>query len=139
MPYANPLQNVWNQQKQGAKRRGVEFFLTFDAWLKIWQDSGHLAHRGCRRGQYVMSRPKDKGPYQVGNVRIVKAEDNNREARVIGQPGRRLSASTRAKISVKLKASWAQGRERPSAATKKKMSKAHLRRWAELGAAGYGR
>jgi hypothetical protein len=31
-------------------------------------------------GQWVMSRPGDRGAYEVGNVRIVLSEENNREA-----------------------------------------------------------
>jgi len=66
----------YDQQKYRAKRRGVSFELTFKQWLKIWQDSGHLHERGHRQGQYVMARFFGRGSYEIGNVRIITAEDN---------------------------------------------------------------
>lgn len=65
--------------KSGARRRGIPFLLTFSEWLDIWEESGHLAVRGRRRGQYAMARYGDKGPYAVGNVRIILAEENAAE------------------------------------------------------------
>lgn len=73
------LKDRYVQHRRNAKIRGVSFNLTFYEWLKLWTDSGHLHERGYRRGQYVMARLADKGPYAVGNVRIIKVEDNHRE------------------------------------------------------------
>jgi hypothetical protein len=66
----------YDQQKYRAKRRGVSYELNFKQWLKIWQDSGHLHERGHRQGQYVMARFFGRGSYEIGNVRIITAEDN---------------------------------------------------------------
>ena len=62
-----------------ARNRGISFLLTFEEWFKIWTDSGHLHERGPRRGQYVMARYGDKGPYAVGNVRIITGLENQAE------------------------------------------------------------
>lgn len=59
-----------------ARMVGTEFLLTFEEWINIWLDSGHLEERGHCRGQYVMARFGDKGPYAVGNVKIITAEEN---------------------------------------------------------------
>jgi hypothetical protein len=59
--------------------RGIEFLLTFEEWLKIWTDSGHLYERGQGKEKYCMARYKDKGPYAVGNVRICKNRENQEE------------------------------------------------------------
>ena len=110
-----------------AKRSGIEFLLTFDEWMKIWEDSGHFHERGCHRGQYVMARFGDKGPYAVGNVKIIKHEENGSEkVFVMGEEqkvhlrqiaiGRTFTAETRAKISRK-----ATGRKH-SIEVRKKMS-----------------
>lgn len=57
----------------------VRFRLTKDEWWDIWQKSGHYHERGCRKGQYVMSRYNDLGDYVVGNVFIQTHSDNVRE------------------------------------------------------------
>lgn len=62
-----------------AKRTGIEFLLSFEEWMKIWEDSGHFHERGCHKGQYVMARYGDKGPYVVGNVKIIRHEENGSE------------------------------------------------------------
>jgi hypothetical protein len=67
----------YGQHKHRAGRRGIPFELTFEQWLKIWQDSGHLRERGHRQGQYVMARFFGRGSYKIGNVQIILAEDNN--------------------------------------------------------------
>src|SRR5258707_4394633 len=71
------LKQKYDQHKYRAERRGIPFELTFKQWLKIWQDSGHLRERGHKQGQYVMARFFGGGSYQIGNVRIISAEDNN--------------------------------------------------------------
>lgn len=57
----------------------IEMRLTFNEWLNIWLTSGHWHERGCRKGQYVMSRYNDIGHYEIGNVEIKTAGDNIRE------------------------------------------------------------
>ena len=54
----------------------VEFRLSFDEWCKVWLDSGKFDQRGCRKGQYVMSRYDDLGHYEAGNVFIQLHSDN---------------------------------------------------------------
>ena len=89
------LREAYRMQRVNAARRGIAFELTFDEWLGVWQASGHLAERGGRkRGQYVMARPKDQGAYTLGNVQIVRMEDNRAEQTV--PP---LSPESRSKLS----------------------------------------
>lgn len=103
------------KQRQSAKWRGIDFRLTFAEWLSIWEASGHLSERGRRRGQYVMARFGDRGPYAVGNVKIITQVQNSQE--------KRLGAESRAKIAAAQRAS---NRDRThSASTKAKMSAAH--------------
>ena len=77
----DPLVIRFGEQKRVAKYRGIGWELEYWEWLQIWQDSGHLHDRGTKKGQWVMARNGDKGPYAANNVRIVLAETNNREAR----------------------------------------------------------
>jgi hypothetical protein len=62
-----------------ARGRKIPFLFTFEEWWKIWQDSGHWEERGKRADQYCMARFGDKGPYAVGNVRIITKLENDRE------------------------------------------------------------
>ena len=71
--------------KSKAKQRKIDFNLTFEEWWGIWQQSGKWNERGCRKGQYVMSRYNDAGAYEVGNVFIQTQEENRREA-MLGKP-----------------------------------------------------
>jgi NUMOD3 motif len=82
-------------QRTSAQTRGIPFLLTFEEWWRIWEDSGHWAARGRRRGQYVMARRGDQGAYEVGNVVIRCAEENVVE----GLLGRPVSKQTRERMS----------------------------------------
>jgi hypothetical protein len=90
------LYQRFKEQECAARYRGIPWRLAYWEWLQIWQDSGHLHERGTCKGQWVMSRPGDRGAYEVGNVRIVRCETNNREAqevrRRLRQPELRLAA-----------------------------------------------
>lgn len=77
------LEKAFYAQRQRAKQRGIGWGLTFEDWLKIWEDSGHLADRGRGRGKYCMARNGDQGSYVVGNVTIISYEKNSAE-RVVG-------------------------------------------------------
>ena len=79
-PEAEPWRRQFNTQRRQAKHRKIAWELTFEQWLKIWQDSGNLIGRGRKTGQYVMARNGDVGPYAVDNVKIIRAADNIREA-----------------------------------------------------------
>lgn len=75
------LRKDFNSQRYAARRRGIAWELTFDDWLDVWINSGRLAEKGRRKGQYVMSRRGDAGPYAIGNVFIQLCEHNSQEAR----------------------------------------------------------
>ena len=84
-PGRNIPLHKYSQHKGNAKLRGVPFLLTFEEWWSIWQESGNWEQRGARRGQYVMARYGDTGPYAVGNVRICLARENYDEVESTGR------------------------------------------------------
>lgn len=96
-----PLRTRFHEHKHSAAQRGIAFLLTFEEWLKIWEDSGHLAQRGNRKGCYQMARYGDKGPYAVGNVRIISLHENVIEACAGNSwnAGRKHSPEIRVKMS----------------------------------------
>ena len=66
----------FNAHKSNAKRRGIEFLLTFEEWLKIWVDSGKVEQRGRGANKYCMCRIGDKGAYSIDNVFIGQGKQN---------------------------------------------------------------
>lgn len=76
----------YHQQLRNAKHRGKEFKLTFEEWCQIWVDSGKWEQRGCKRGQYVMSRKGDVGAYEIGNVFIQLTESNASQGALLQPP-----------------------------------------------------
>lgn len=73
------LYRAFYAQRQAAKQRRVEWQLSFNEWLEVWQQSGRLVDRGRGRGKYCMGRVGDTGPYAVGNVNIIAYEQNSAE------------------------------------------------------------
>ena len=59
-----------------ARRRKILWQFTFESWIKIWLDSSHWSNRGTKKGQYVMSRIGDIGPYSPTNV-FIQTQGNN--------------------------------------------------------------
>lgn len=78
----DPLFKAFKVHRGNAKRCSIKFELTFEQWLKIWTDSGHLHERGREQGQYNMCRKGDKGGYTIGNVRIDTNRANAQEAHI---------------------------------------------------------
>lgn len=115
----NKDRDKYHSHRSNAKKVGKEFLLTFEEWLKIWVDSGHYHERGHYKGQYVMARYGDKGPYAVGNVKIITFEENSREhvgnrpetvAKIVAvHTGRKRSDITKAR----LRAAWEKRRLKP--------------------------
>lgn len=71
---------AYRNQCRSASSRGIEFSLSFKQWILIWEASGKLDLRGRGIGKYVMSRIRDDGGYEIGNVHIQLATQNSREA-----------------------------------------------------------
>jgi hypothetical protein len=65
-----------------ARERNIVWELTFEQWWGIWAASGKWKKRGSYKGQYVMARYNDTGPYAVGNVRIITNTANTLERKI---------------------------------------------------------
>jgi hypothetical protein len=68
------------RQRRNAQSRGIPFRLNLKQWVTVWQASGKLDQRGRGKGCYCMSRIKDDGAYELGNVHIQSNSENGREA-----------------------------------------------------------
>jgi hypothetical protein len=83
----DPLYSRFLEQRSKAKQRGIAWQLPYWEWLQIWEESGHLPERGRRKGEFVMARNRDRGPYAAAKVRIIRVETNNYQA-TLGRPKR---------------------------------------------------
>ena len=70
------LRKSYNNHRNNARHRGIDFQLSYEEWCSIWQDSGYAELRGTGRGRYCMSRYNDTGAYAVGNVFIQPSTAN---------------------------------------------------------------
>jgi hypothetical protein len=86
----------YTQHKGNAKMRGVNFLFTFEEWKDWWIATGKWEQRGKLRGQYVMRRHGDVGPYSIDNVFCGVTEENVRD----GNLGKEITIATRNKISM---------------------------------------
>jgi hypothetical protein len=83
-----------------ARQRGIEWRLTFEEWCEVWRESGRWEQRGRHRGQYVMARFGDVGPYERGNIKICPVGEN------VGESNRDMNHPTENRSAV-MKAWWA--------------------------------
>ena len=81
--------------RHNAARRGIEFSLSFAQWWGIWKRSGRWNERGRGRGRYVMARKGDAGPYAVGNVKIIRNEENGAEHQYSAEERTRMARARR--------------------------------------------
>ena len=79
------LKNKFWSQRRRALERGIEWLFTFEQWLYVWEQSGHLAERGRTKGKYCMARKGDKGPYSIDNIEIIPFEQNNRDQHIYNE------------------------------------------------------
>jgi hypothetical protein len=74
---------AWRYQRHQAARRNISFEMSFEAWMTWWESQlgpDWFKKRGLRKGQYVMARLGDKGPYKLGNIKCILSTDNSKEA-----------------------------------------------------------
>jgi hypothetical protein len=92
----------YHQRYNSINTRNIPFLLTFDEWIKIWEDSGEYLNRGKTSGKFVMSRYNDIGPYTVGNVFIQPCNLNNKDGMTGRAPwskGKKFTEEHRQKIT----------------------------------------
>lgn len=87
------VEKYW-QQKQNARRRGIPFEFTYDAWIEWWGDDIH--NRGKGKDKLVMARHNDSGAYHPNNVIKMFNQENVSQ----GNLGRIFSDRHRENLSV---------------------------------------
>lgn len=89
-PYTmkNPIYRAYIHQRNTALRRAIGWRFIFDIWVRWWEDNlgpNWFELRGRKRGQYVMARKNDEGPYALENVECVTVLENTKAIRYFGK------------------------------------------------------
>jgi len=87
------LRIKYGNQRKSAKERGIDWQFTFESWILWWGEDIYL--RGPHKGQLVMARYGDVGPYHPDNVRKITCTENAQEC----WTGRKHSTDTLTKMS----------------------------------------
>lgn len=72
------LRAKFNGQKVNAKKRGIEWNLTFKQWCDFW--GGDIEKRGRGHDKLQMQRYSDKGGYEIGNIKKGYPYQNSKTA-----------------------------------------------------------
>jgi len=88
--HARKYQGQYDNAKWCAKERGIEWHFTYNTWLEWWGDD--FVNRGCKRGQLVMARNGDIGPYHPDNVHKTTSTDNHQQRKVNGGEAKRIAS-----------------------------------------------
>ena len=74
------IREKYMQQRRHCRNRGIEFHFTYESWLAWWGED--IVNRGRSRGQLVMARTGDIGPYHPDNVRKATCSENIKESNI---------------------------------------------------------
>lgn len=91
----NGMTEAYRSQRNNAGTREIPWELSIGQYAAIWMLSGKWNYRGRHRGEYVMARFLDTGPYAWGNVEIVVSSDNIKLVRLRERMARRRNGEKR--------------------------------------------
>ncbi len=69
-----PYNHEYHRQKDGAKRRNIDWQFTYDTWIEWWGDD--IVNRGRNKGKLCMARNGDIGPYSITNCTKITHSEN---------------------------------------------------------------
>lgn len=75
-PDERKMWEAYQSQARKARRRGVGFTISFEEWRAWWLVDDRWSNRGLKRGQFVMARKGDAGPYDLSNIYLATSEQN---------------------------------------------------------------
>lgn len=87
----DPEYAAYYAQKYAAGQRGIGWEFTFEDWVNWWEEQlgyNWMKKRGCLRGEYVMARKGDKGPYARWNVECKTNTQNHTDKVINGSSAR---------------------------------------------------
>lgn len=72
----NPEKHLFNNLRKSAKRRGIEFVLTFAEFLAFSKDKGYLDKHGKGKDDLAIDRLDVNKGYELGNIQVITASEN---------------------------------------------------------------
>ena len=96
-PKGQPREHIgkYHNARYCAAQRGIEWQFNYDTWIDWWGND--MQRRGPYKGQLVMARRNDTGPYHPDNVDKMLSSDNCRD----GTLGIKRSDKFRAKCRLR--------------------------------------
>ena len=70
---------AFSAQRRNSQIRNISWEFSFKEWADLWIESGHWAERGRKKGNFVMGRHGDVGPYCRKNCKIITIVENSHE------------------------------------------------------------
>ena len=95
-----PYSREFSDQKQNARRRGIDFNFTYESWIDWWGDD--IQQRGKGADKLVMARKDDIGAYHPDNVIKLTGQDNVRD----GNKNKIITEDYRKKLSIASYKRW---------------------------------
>jgi hypothetical protein len=89
--HARKYQTQYDNAKYHAIHiRNIDWQFTYDTWVEWWGED--ITKRGPYKGQLVMARNGDIGPYHPDNVHKVTSTENHKERKANGGEMQRIAA-----------------------------------------------
>lgn len=90
----NPEREVFRDVKKSAKKRGIEFNLSFDQFMEFDKQTGFTASRGKGKEDLVIDRIDPKRGYEFDNIRALTYVENcRRRLNGITDPAQPIAAA----------------------------------------------
>lgn len=93
---AKLYRSQYHNARYCAKERNIDWQFTYDTWIEWWGDD--IVNRGPYKGQLVMARNGDIGPYHPDNVTKKTCNENCSE----GNKGKIVSEATKNKLRARI-------------------------------------
>lgn len=75
----NPLAYTFNALRCNAKRRGIDFDLTFEEFRQFAKDNGYMELKGTGANDLSIDRPKNHVGYEIGNMQVLTLSENSKK------------------------------------------------------------
>jgi len=72
----NPIQDSYQNLKSNAKRRGIEFTISFEYFKKFAIETEYIFGKGRSRNSYTIDRIDPTKGYIEGNIQVLENHEN---------------------------------------------------------------
>lgn len=87
---AHPEHHLWNNLKKSAKRRGIAFTITLEAFIRFCADNNLVARVGRGPDDLTVDRREAHRGYEEDNLRVLTNSENGRLGAYLSGSGHRV-------------------------------------------------